>query len=60
MVNQKVLELDKNLKQMSENNVEKLEKISREEKEKRQKNFLEQLPIVITDKNIKQKKKKYI
>ena len=60
MVNKKVLELDKNLKQMSENNVEKLEKVSREEKEKRQKNFLEQLPIVITDKNIKQKKKIYL
>jgi len=37
-----------------------LEEQHRQEKEERQKDFLEQLPIVITDKNIKQKKKKYI
>lgn len=54
MVNQKVLELDKNLKQMSKNNREELEKISGEEKEKRQKDFLEQIPIVMIDKKRKE------
>lgn len=55
MINQKVLELDKNLKKMSENNTKELEKISIEKKEKKQKEFLEKIPMVTVNKSREEK-----
>jgi len=55
MINQKVLELDKNLKKMSENNTKELENISIEKKEKKQKEFLEKIPMVTVNKSREEK-----
>jgi len=58
MVNLKILELDKRLKQMSQEMTEDLKKVKVGEKEKRQKQFLGSLPKIKLGKKAQGKRKK--